>query len=237
MDVVTELEWRLKEKENLGLMLLASNLIDEVQMKIALEEQKRTGQKFGSTLVDLKFIDENVLAAFLSKQIDIPCISLLNIDVPRKVLRRLPAYAAHGCQAIPIRLEGEDLVVAMADPTDEGVIDRLEEATGMRVIPLIAPQSSIGAIVEKFYPHPKDPPGDDTDRTLLSRRTVDAPLSQASNPMFMDLIEELEEADLEGRLTRLEDRLNEIWILLEKILRTIEGKESLREKLSNRHIE
>jgi len=118
----------VKEKENLGYMLLAANLIDEVQMKIALEEQKRTGRKFGSTLVDLKFIDENVLAAFLSKQIDIPCISLLNIDVPKKVLRRLPAYAAHVCQAIPIRFEGEDLVVAMADPPDTAVIDKLEEA-------------------------------------------------------------------------------------------------------------
>jgi len=227
----------LKDRENLGYMLLASNLIDEVQMKIALEEQKRTGRKFGSTLVDLKFIDENVLAAFLSKQIDIPCISLLNIDVPKKVLRRLPSYAAHACQAIPIRLEGEDLVVAMADPTDEGVVDKLEEASGMRVIPLIAPQSSISSIVDKFYPMPQDPPDDDTDRTLLSRRTVDAPISQASDPMFMDLIEELEEADLDGRLSRLEDRLNEIWILLEKVLRTLEAKDGLREKLSSRHLE
>lgn len=227
----------MKDKENLGYMLLASNLIDEVQMEIALQEQRQTGKKFGSTLVDLKFIDENVLAAFLSKQIDIPCISLLNIDIPKKVLRRLPAYAAHACQAVPVRLEGEDLVVAMADPTDAGVIHKLEEASGMRVIPLIAPQSSIGAIVERLYPMPQEPPDDDTDRTLLSRRTVDTPISQASDPMFMDLIEELENADLDGRLTRLEDRLNEIWILLEKILRTLEAKDSLRDKLSTRHLE
>lgn len=227
----------MKEKENLGYMLLASNLIDEVQMQIALEEQKRTGKKFGSTLVDLKFIDENVLAAFLSKQIDIPCISLLNIDIPKKVLRRLPAYAAHECQAVPIRIEGEDLVVALADPTDQDVLHKLEIATGMKVRPLIAPQSSLGMIVDRLYPMPQGPPDDDTDRTLLSRRTVDTPVSQASDPMFMDLIEELENADLDGRLTRLEDRLNEIWILLEKILRTIESKDALRDKLSSRHLE
>ena len=76
-------------KQTLGDMLLAANLIDEVQMQIALAEQKRTGRRFGSTLVDLKFIDENVLAAFLSKQIDIPCISLLHIDIPKKVLRKM----------------------------------------------------------------------------------------------------------------------------------------------------
>src|ERR687891_2895803 len=82
------------QRQNLGDMLLAANLIDEVQMQIALAEQRRTGKRFGSTLVDLKFIDENVLAAFLSKQTDVPCISLLHIDIPRKVLRRLSREAA-----------------------------------------------------------------------------------------------------------------------------------------------
>jgi hypothetical protein len=227
----------VKDKENLGYMLLASNLIDEVQMQVALEEQKRTGRKFGSTLVDLKFIDENVLAAFLSKQIDIPCISLLNIDIPKKIIRRLPAYAAHEFQAIPIRLEGEVLLVAMADPTDEEIVTRLENASGMRVSPLIAPQSSIAAMVRKLYPLPSLSSGDDTGRTIHANRTLDQQVSGASDPMFMDLIAELEDADIEGRLTRLEDRLNEIWILLEKILRTIEGKDALRDRLSNRHLE
>ena len=76
-------------KQTLGQMLVAANLIDEVQMQIALAEQRQTGKRFGSTLVDLKFIDENVLAAFLSRQIDVPCISLLHIDIPKKVLRTL----------------------------------------------------------------------------------------------------------------------------------------------------
>ncbi|HVR39349.1 MAG TPA: MSHA biogenesis protein MshE, partial [Thermoanaerobaculia bacterium] len=74
-------------RRNLGDMLVAANLIDEVQMQIALAEQKQSGKRFGSTLVELKFIDENVLAAFLSKQIDVPCISLLHIEIPKKVQR------------------------------------------------------------------------------------------------------------------------------------------------------
>ena len=227
----------MKDKENLGHMLLASNLIDEVQMRVALAEQQRTGRKFGSTLVDLKFIDENVLAAFLSKQIDVPCISLLNIDIPKKVLRKLPAYAAHECQAVPVRVEGETLVVAMADPTDGAVIEKLVTASGMPVTPLIAPQSSLAAIVDRCYPMSRESGGEDTDRTLLSRRTMDTAVSGATDPMFMDLIAEIEDADLDGRLTRLEERLNEIWLLLEKILRIIESKEALRERLSSRHLE
>jgi len=81
-------------RPKLGDLLLEANLIDEVQMKIALEEQKRLGTKFGSTLITLHFIDENVLTAFLSKQLDMPCVSLHNIEITPKVLaksqKRLP---------------------------------------------------------------------------------------------------------------------------------------------------
>ncbi len=61
-------------KARLGDLLLEANLIDEVQLRIALEEQKRRGTKFGSTLIALNFIDETVLSAFLSRQLDMPCV-------------------------------------------------------------------------------------------------------------------------------------------------------------------
>src|SRR5438128_10914709 len=93
-------------KQTLGQMLVAANLIDEVQMQIALAEQKQTGKRFGSTLVDLQFIDENVLAAFLSKQMDVPCISLLHIDIPKKVQRKFTRELAVGCQASPVPIAG-----------------------------------------------------------------------------------------------------------------------------------
>src|SRR5688572_33340961 len=105
-------------RQNLGDMLLAANLIDEVQMQIALAEQRQTGKRFGSTLVDLKFIGENVLAAFLSKQIDIPCISLLHIEIPKKVVRLLNRAVAVETKSIPVRIDDDGkLEVAMVDPT------------------------------------------------------------------------------------------------------------------------
>src|SRR5512134_186564 len=92
-------------RQNLGQMLIAANLIDQVQMQIALAEQKQSGRRFGSTLVDLKFIDENVLAAFLSKQIDVPCISLLHIDIPKKVVRKMNRVLALECKSVPVRID------------------------------------------------------------------------------------------------------------------------------------
>lgn len=198
-------------------MLVAANLIDEVQMQIALAEQRSSGKRFGSTLVDLKFIDENVLAAFLAKQIDVPCISLLQVEIPKKVLRRLPAETVRACEAIPIRIEPEGLAVAMVDPTDEMLITRVREAAGMEVLPFIAPQSSIQKMIERFYS------SEDFDDTLSGRLRAAAKAGEpAVDPHFVDLIEEIEHGDFEQRLDRIEATLENIWTLLEKILRKVE---------------
>jgi hypothetical protein len=202
-------------RQNLGEMLVAANLIDEVQMQIALAEQKQTGKRFGSTLVELKFIDENVLAAFLSKQIDVPCISLLHVDIPRKVLRKLTREVALECKAVPVRVDGTRLEVAMLDPTDIESIDKLEKAVGMTVTPLIAPQSSIATMIERCYPEEKD-----DESTLTGRQRPQR--NMPADPIFWDIVAEMETGDLDQRLSRIETKLEQVWVLLEKILRNVE---------------
>lgn len=207
-------------RQNLGEMLLAANLIDEVQMQIALAEQKQTGRRFGSTLVELKFIDENVLAAFLSKQIDVPCISLLHVDIPKKVLRKLPRATVLECRAVPVRVDGDRLEVAMTDPTDIEVLDKVEKASGMTVSPLIAPQSSIATMIERCYPEERD-----ADDTLSGRQHPQR--NVPNDPIFWDIVAEMESGDLDERLGRIEQKLEQVWVLLEKILRTLESREGV----------
>lgn len=204
-------------RQNLGEMLVAANLIDEVQMQIALAEQRQSGRRFGSTLVDLKFIDENVLAAFLSKQIDVPCISLLHVDIPKKVLRKLPRSVVMDCRAIPVRIEGDRLEVAMVDPTDVDELEKLEKAAGMTVTPLIAPESSIGTMIERCYPEERD-----IDDTVSARQRP--PRNLPNDPIFWDIVAEMESGDLDQRLTRIEQKLEQTWVLLEKILRKLENE-------------
>ena len=208
-------------RQNLGEMLIAANLIDEVQMQIALAEQKQSGKRFGSTLVDLKFIDENVLAAFLSKQIDVPCISLLHVDIPKKVLRKITRVVAHDCKAVPVRVEGERLEVAMVDPTDLEALEKLETAAGMTVVPLIAPESSIRTMIERCYPEERD-----IDETVSARQRPQR--NMPNDPVFWDIVAEMESGDLDERLTRIEDKLEQTWVLLEKILRMLEREGASR---------
>src|ERR1051326_3991033 len=206
-------------RQNLGEMLVAANLIDEVLMQIALAEQRQSGKRFGSTLIDLQFIDENVLAAFLSKQMDVPCIRLLHIDVPKKVVRKMNRVVALECRAVPVRIDDDGkLEVAMVDPTDVDTIVKLEEATMMTVAPLIAPESSIRTMIDKFYPIELE---DDSTVSVKQKAARSSP----NDPVFWDVIAELESGDLDVRLTRIEQSLDRVWVLLEKVLRVLETRE------------
>ncbi|NMC00718.1 MAG: hypothetical protein GYA35_10600 [Thermoanaerobaculaceae bacterium] len=197
-------------KPKLGDLLLEANLIDEVQMKIALEEQKRLGTRFGSTLIALHFIDENVLTAFLSKQLDMPCVSLHNIEITPKVLARIPKEMALRLEALPVRLEKDRLFVAMSDPMDMEGIEELERATGFSIVPMVAPQSSIRDAIQKRY------------EGFQSK--IDNLESQDEN--FNEIIKEVEELQtlgpafvrLQAKLDAIDEKLNKIISLLENNL-------------------
>lgn len=195
-------------KPKLGDLLLEANLIDEVQMKIALEEQKRLGTRFGSTLIALHFIDENVLTAFLSKQLDMPCVSLHNIEITPKVLARIPKEMALRLEALPVRLEKDRLFVAMSDPMDMEGIEELEKTTGFSIVPMVAPQSSIREAIQKRY------------EGFQSK--IDNLESQDEN--FNEIIKEVEELQTLGpAFSRLQEKLDAIDAKLDKIISLLEN--------------
>jgi hypothetical protein len=46
-----------------------------------------------------------------------------------------------------------------------------------------------------------------------------------NDPVFWDLVADLGSGDLDERLSNIEQRLDRIWVLLEKVLRTLEIRE------------
>lgn len=196
-------------KPKLGDLLVEANLIDEVQMKIALEEQKRLGTKFGSTLIALHFVDENVLTAFLSKQLDMPCVSLHNIEITAKVLARMPREMALRLEVLPIKLEGNRLFVAMSDPMDMDAVDEIEKVTGLSVVPMVAPQSSIRECLNERYAG--------FDEKMVMGEEVPS--------VFPEIIREVEELQTLGpAFKELKEKVERIEKMVEKILSILENR-------------
>ncbi len=190
-------------RPKLGDMLLEANLLDEVQLKIALQEQVQRGTRFGSTLLALHFVDENVLTAFLSRQLDIPCVSLTSIEIQPRLLEAVPKELALQFHILPVREDQGRLFLAMCDPMDIEIIEAIERLTGWSVAPMVAPQSSILENIERHYSSPGGPKAEEPNQ---------------ENGAFPDLIREVEEAEISGRqFGKIHDRLNRIEATLARI--------------------
>jgi type IV pilus assembly protein PilB len=198
-----------KHIERLGDLLLDANLIDEIQLRVALQEQTETGERLGSALVHLGFIDEAVLAAFLSRQADLPCVNIHGLHIPDEILALIPREMAVERSIIPIRRSGEVLYLAMSDPFDEKSLSLAAEASGLNIVPMIAPEFRLKRSIERFYADaPEDP--------------VERPSVELGN-----LVEEIEEENVEalaGRVGELNDKIDRLTEMVEGLREALEEK-------------
>ena len=62
-------------KMRLGDLLVQEQIISDDQLQLALQQQRQTGRKLGTTLIDLGFISEVQLLQFLARQLDVPFVN------------------------------------------------------------------------------------------------------------------------------------------------------------------
>jgi Type II secretion system (T2SS), protein E, N-terminal domain len=106
-------------RPRLGELLVARGLLSEEQLVYALNEARETGELLGVVLVNKQIIFEDELARTLSEQLSVPYISVMRVGVSPAALGLMPANEGRRVAAIPARVEGGEVLVAFADPTDE----------------------------------------------------------------------------------------------------------------------
>ncbi len=135
----------------LGDLLVREGLIDNDQLARALQEQKGSNDKLGGILVKLNFVTEDKLIAFLSRQYGIQSITLSQLDIDPEVLKLVPEQIARKYEVLPIRRQGNQLTLAMADPTNVFALDDVGFMTNLQVVPVVASQAAIRAAVDRTY--------------------------------------------------------------------------------------
>ena len=66
------------QKIRLGDLLIQQGLLTEEQLKLSLDEQKRTGRKLGRVFVESGYVTEEGISQALARQLRIPFIDLKN---------------------------------------------------------------------------------------------------------------------------------------------------------------
>ncbi|HUO52168.1 MAG TPA: ATPase, T2SS/T4P/T4SS family [Gemmatimonadaceae bacterium] len=135
----------------IGELLVKEGLITREALEKALSEQKSSGYRVGYNLVKLGFINEVELTRMLARQFRMPAVDLSNFEVDPRIAKLIPAELAQRHLVLPLKREGRTLTVAMADPSDLGVIDDLKFITRYDIFPVIAGEYTLRNAVDKHY--------------------------------------------------------------------------------------
>ena len=136
----------------MGEILVAQGVISNDQLNDALGRQKtQKGARLGPILVDLGFATDVQICEALAEQLQIPAADLVAVDIPNAVLNRVTKELATKHLCLPWFVEGRDLYLIMADPTNVAAADAVAFHSGLRIRPVVAPEAEILAALEKFY--------------------------------------------------------------------------------------
>src|SRR5436309_12838131 len=106
------------QRLRLGDILVAQKVISPEQLKLALDEQKRSGRRLGRALVDMGFTAELNIAEALARQLNVGFVDLKHHNFKANVALKLPESSARRFRALALEVRGADVLVGIDDPTD-----------------------------------------------------------------------------------------------------------------------
>ncbi len=137
--------------KRLGEILVEDKIISNEDLWFALKIQKERKQPLGQILIDEGFVTERQVIEVLEQQYGIPKIELKSFQIDPSVPNMISARMARRYNLIPVKVEGNLLSVAMADPLNLFAMDDMKLATGMDIEPLLAPEKDVRIAIEQYY--------------------------------------------------------------------------------------
>jgi hypothetical protein len=143
----------------LGTLLLRNAAIGLSQLEGALRNQVLYGGRLGTNLVELGFIDLELLSNYLAELTGIPIATPTLLDgADSALLHRLGSDDAHRLRAIPLGKLDEDggaIAVAMVEPTDRAALLQLTDRLGGTIKPYVVPELRALYYLEKLFGLPR----------------------------------------------------------------------------------
>ena len=208
-----------RRRVRLAQLLLDAGHITDLQVEQALQLQHATGERVGRVLVRMGAASQDVVAQAIADQLGLEFVHIQSIIVPSEMLMMLPENTMRRYQALPIRLDGDVLVVGMIDPLDVVALDDIRRILDRDLIPAVITEdgfdqavnlypllsNSMDQVIQEIRPSEigEEEPGLDKLRQIVDEapvvRLVDLILLQAARQRASDIHVEPQEAQVRIR--------------------------------------
>src|SRR5216110_3425419 len=137
---------------SLGEIMLAQGTVTREKLDEALAAQAERGGRLGEVLVSLKACSEEQVLKALAAQLELPYqMRVAPDEISQDLIGKVPINFAKQARLMPLRMEDDHVVVAVADPMDTGALDSLRLLLGASVAPILVPTQSILDCINSVY--------------------------------------------------------------------------------------
>jgi len=141
----------LYKEGTIGAILYQMQLVDEKDIEAALEEQRKTGLRFGEALVNLGIVRQEDIDWALCHQLDISYVRIRAENVDPAAIELVPATVARRFMLLPLIRTGDVLSIAIADPLNKDAVDEVERVSGCSVSISLGLLREIREMQDHFY--------------------------------------------------------------------------------------
>lgn len=141
----------------LGELLVDRRLLSKDSLETVLVKEETTGIPLAKILTDDGLVREEDLLKTVAERVGMEYVELDDALLAPEALATLDSEKANALLAIPVRFDGDALVVAVADPFDAERHRRLEQATGKKITLALATKGAIQRAIA-FVHGPEDIP-------------------------------------------------------------------------------
>ncbi len=140
-----------KDRRPLGQLLKEMGLVTEYEIQEALRVQKEQGGGLGEILMEMGVVDEKDVLFALAIQAGMDMVDLDEMDISEDVIEKVDKTIVETYNVMPIEADDEKVVVAIADPSNLGVLDDLRFMLDCEVEAVVAPEEAIINAMERYY--------------------------------------------------------------------------------------
>lgn len=131
--------------------LLKRGLISSDQLIEAEEMASRQGIRAEDALVRLGYVEESDIASSQVQQFGFSTIDLTQIEIKKDVISLVPESVSRENQVLPLRLDGDSLVVAINDPMNFAILDKLRFILNREIKCEVASNEAINSAINRHY--------------------------------------------------------------------------------------
>ncbi|NTU70825.1 MAG: Flp pilus assembly complex ATPase component TadA [Coriobacteriia bacterium] len=132
----------------LGRMLVAAGVISDDQLAEAVAAAE--DRPLPHVLSELGFASEVRIAQAIAESMGLAFVDIAAYDIDPNAALLLSSELMRKYTVLPIKVQDEDLVVAMADPANIFAIDDLRIVTAKEIRPVVAVESDLVSAIDRF---------------------------------------------------------------------------------------